>query len=358
MGVRAALRIASVLVAGALAAGGTAATAVTGATVAGSGFVSYGPTRFLDTRSGLGTGAPGAVAPFGTVRLAVGGVAGLPADVSAVVMNVTVTNPTVGGFITVYPDGGTRPLASNLNFTAGQTVPNLTMIPVGANGFVDLYNGSPGSSDLIADITGYYTRSGGAGYVPAGVFRVFDTRTGEGTDSGVAGPVPAGAVLPQTIVGRIPTPRGATAIVLTVMATQPQGPGFVTVYSSGTSRPVASNLNFVAGQTIANTVVVPIGADGKINFYAHSTTHLVVDEAGFFVPGNRNLFVPVTPVRKVDTRDGTGQPAPGAIPARGERAFQLMAGVQEPGAAWGRRGLQRDRRHPAEQRVSHDVGDV
>ena len=80
---------------------------------------------------------------------------GVPASgVSAVVLNVTVTQPTAAGHITVYPDGTSRPLAANLNFVAGQTVPNLVVAPVGADGKVDLYNGSAGTVQLIADVSG------------------------------------------------------------------------------------------------------------------------------------------------------------------------------------------------------------
>ena len=102
------------------------------------------------------------------VALGVDGHGGVPASgVSAVVLNVTVTQPKAAGFITVYPDGATRPLASNLNFVAGQTVPNLVVAPVGADGKVDLYNGSSGTTQLVADVSGYFS---GAGLAPAGTF--------------------------------------------------------------------------------------------------------------------------------------------------------------------------------------------
>jgi PKD repeat protein len=120
------------------------------------GFGSLAPSRLLDTR--FGVGAPKApVAAGGTVHLQVLGRGGVPVSgVSAVVLNVTVTAPTKPGYLTVYGDGSARPGASNLNFVAGQTVPNLVIAPVGANGKVDLYNGSAGTVQLIADVSGYY----------------------------------------------------------------------------------------------------------------------------------------------------------------------------------------------------------
>ena len=119
-------------------------------------FGSVAPSRLLDTRSGLG--APtGAVAPLGVVALQVAGRGGVPASgVSAVVLNVTVAGSTSSGFVTAWADGADRPLVSNLNFLPGQIVPNLVVVPVGADGKVDLYNGSPGSTQLLADVAGYY----------------------------------------------------------------------------------------------------------------------------------------------------------------------------------------------------------
>jgi hypothetical protein len=97
------------------------------------GFTSLAPSRLLDTR--IGVGAPqGAVAPGGTVHLQVAGRGRVPAmGVSAVVLNVTVTGATRPGFVTAYGDGTALPGASNLNFVAGQTVPNLVIAPVGAD---------------------------------------------------------------------------------------------------------------------------------------------------------------------------------------------------------------------------------
>jgi hypothetical protein len=99
----------------------------------------------------------GPVQPGGTVSLPVLGQGGVPTTgVSAVVLNVTATEPTAPGYITVYPDGVSQPLASNLNFSPGQTVPNLVIAPVGADGKVDFYNGSGGTVQLVADVNGYF----------------------------------------------------------------------------------------------------------------------------------------------------------------------------------------------------------
>jgi hypothetical protein len=113
------------------------------------------PARIMDTRN---PGASGPVAPGGTVSLPVLGHGGVPATgVSAVVLNVTVTDTLAPGYITVYPDGVSRPTASSLNFVANQTVPNLVIAPVGAGGSVDFYNGSSNTVQLVADVSGYFS---------------------------------------------------------------------------------------------------------------------------------------------------------------------------------------------------------
>src|ERR1035437_5505884 len=184
------------------------------------GFTSLAPSRLLDTRDG--TGAPAApVASGGTVALQVTGRGGVPASgVSAVVLNVTVVDPTGLGYVTAYADGTTRPLASNLNFVPGQTVPNLVIAPVGSGGMVDLYNGSGGTIALIADVSGY-TLAGAPGV--AGAFgslapsRLLDTRFGVGGPQGAVGPGGTGH-LQVTCAGGVPV-SGVSAVVLNVTVT-------------------------------------------------------------------------------------------------------------------------------------------
>ncbi|NUS09925.1 MAG: hypothetical protein HOY69_00690 [Streptomyces sp.] len=247
----------------------------------GSTFKPLTPARLMDTRSGTG-GVPAApVGPGGTVALQVtGGTTGVPASgVTAVVLNVTAVAPTSSSFVSVYPDGTTRTSASNLNFVAGQTIPNLVVVPV-VNGKVDFYN-AYGSVDLIADISGYYTSDGtGAAYSNLGPRRLMDTRSGTGV---AAGPVGAGQYVSLQVTGHNGVPAtGVTAVVLNVTATGPTSSSFVSVYPDGTTRTSASNLNFVAGQTIPNLVVVPV-VNGKVDFYnAYGTVDLLADITGYY----------------------------------------------------------------------------
>jgi len=73
-----------------------------------------------------------------------------------VVLNVTVTQTTSYGYLTVSPTGTTRPLVSNLNWSTGTTIPNAVTVKVGTGGSIDLYQSGPGSAHVIVDVAGYY----------------------------------------------------------------------------------------------------------------------------------------------------------------------------------------------------------
>ena len=120
----------------------------------GSSVRTIPPDRLLDTR--LGTGAPQTpVAGATTARLVVAGQGLIPANATAVVLNVTATNVASASYVTVYPDGQVEPETSSLNVFAGQTIANLVICRIGAGGAVQFAN--PRSScDVIADALGYF----------------------------------------------------------------------------------------------------------------------------------------------------------------------------------------------------------
>ncbi|MDJ0340310.1 hypothetical protein QMK19_00705 [Streptomyces sp. H10-C2] len=112
-------------------------------------FTPVTPTRVTDTRTG--SGQP--VGSGATLRVP----SGAPAGASGAVLNVTSTGSPTGGYLTVWADGNQRPATSNVNFTAGQTVPNHVTTPLGANGMFDVYN-SNGRTHVVADVFGYFTK--------------------------------------------------------------------------------------------------------------------------------------------------------------------------------------------------------
>ncbi|GAB4103880.1 hypothetical protein GCM10028790_28990 [Micromonospora taraxaci] len=273
-------------------------------TQVGARYVPIPPTRVLDTRAPIGVSTAGPVAGFGTIELPIGIIGGVrDTDISAVVLNVTVTQPTSAGFISVSP-GGESSDASSVNFVAGETVPNQVTVPV-RNGSVMLRNAGSGTVHLVADLQGFYAATG-SGFASVPPTRVLDTR-----DSGGA-PIPAKGTRTLDFSGRLPAT--ATAVVLSVTVTAPTTSGVLTVYPYGSVAPAASSLNFVAGQTIPNLVTVQL-SNGEINIFNNSsgTTHVVADLAGWFSPEATQTFVPMTPKRIVDSRYSVG--LPGRTPA-------------------------------------------
>jgi hypothetical protein len=278
----------------------------------GSGFVSNTPARVIDTRvgaaQGLRTVSKAKVGNGTELRVQFTNLPGgiTPASgVGAVSLNVTVTGsqaPNEGGFVTVYPCGN-RPDASNLNFRSGQTVPNAVITPVSANGDVCFY--VFGSTDLIADINGYFP--GGAGFVATEPVRVADTRPGAAqglrtvTKQRIGGNTTLQLQL-TNLPGGITPSSGIGAVSLNVTAvntTANQFGGYVTTYPCGTI-PDVSSLNFVSNQIVPNAVIAPLSANGTICFYAYGQTDLIVDLNGYFPTGAG--FVPVNPKRLFDTR--------------------------------------------------------
>ncbi|MGR4884626.1 hypothetical protein ACIPUC_35180 [Streptomyces sp. LARHCF249] len=316
---------------------------------AGSGQGTYKPitpTRLMDTREGLGV-PKAKVGQGGTVTLQVTGTAGIPATgVTAVVLNVTATDPNTASYVSVYPNGTTRTSASNLNFTAGQTIPNLVVVPV-VNGKVSFYNNA-GSVDLIADVAGYYTTDGsGSTYKPITPTRLMDTREGLGVPRAKVG---QGGTVTLQVTGTAGIPAsGVTAVVLNVTATEPTTSSHVSVYPNGTARTSASNLNFTAGLTIPNLVVVPV-VNGKVSFYNNAgSVDLIADVAGYYTTdGSGSTYKPITPTRLMDTREGLGVPrakvgqggtvtlqvtGTAGIPATGVTAVVLNVTATDPNTA-------------------------
>ncbi|NUS14887.1 MAG: hypothetical protein HOY69_26415 [Streptomyces sp.] len=311
-------------------------------------FVPTAPTRLLDTRNGTG-GHRGKVAQT-PVQLDVSGVAGDRAvRPTAVVLNVTVTGATSASHLAVYPGDQQPPATSNLNFSAGQTVPNLVTVPVGGDGKVAFVN-SFGSTDVLADLAGYYTvdHSGGS-YVPVTPKRLLDTRNGTGT-GGVKAAVGPGGTVSLPVAGTAPVPAtGVSAVVLNVTVTAPTTSSFLTVYPHGGSVPNASNLNYVKGLTVSNLVTVRVGTGGRVDFRnTYGSTQVIADIAGYYLAGQPSagsVFQRAdAPTRVLDTRDGTGTGgstapvgangtitlAPAGVPATGVTAVVLNVTVTNP----------------------------
>jgi hypothetical protein len=243
---------------------------------------------------------------------------GLPdSNIGAVALNVTAVggNDDNGyGFLTVYPcDSISTPVpnSSNLNFSGGQTIPNAVIAPVSANGYVCF--SVTGNTDLLVDAAGYFPADSGFSALTEPK-RLVDTRDGNrfGTTS------TSGVSIKRIKITDAKTYKGETtglpdsnigAVALNVTAVggnDDNGYGFLTVYpcdSISTPVPNSSNLNFSGGQTIPNSVIAPVSANGYICFSVTGNTDLLVDAAGYF-PADSGFSALTEPKRLVDTRDG------------------------------------------------------
>ena len=279
------------------------------------------PARLTDTRSdgetiddlaaSTGMSAAGAI-----TELAVLNRGGVPGDATSVVLNVVATEPTVAGFLTVFPCGQQRPLASSLNFEAGQTVANAVISKVGANGAVCIFSSQ--AVHLVADVDGFYVSS--SGYTSMSPARLLDSRPGEATFDGQSaglGLREGGSVTELVVGGRAGVPADASAVVLNVVATEPVSAGFVTVYPCGTERPLASTLNYVRGQTVANLAISKLGIGGKVCLFTSQASHVIVDVSGFGAASA--TYESSVPARILESRSGQGSTIDGQFTALGAR---------------------------------------
>jgi alpha-tubulin suppressor-like RCC1 family protein len=358
-------------------AGVSALTLAAGYIYTGLGsFVPMTPFRILDTRSGLcGVHRCGALGAGQTLSLQVTGYTdartteSVPANATAVVLNVLAVNGSSASLLTVYPNGTGRPLASNLNFPAHENVANLVTVALGQNGTsdtqreVNLYN-ALGTLNVVADVEGYFVAQAASN--PAGEFhaiaplRVCDTRAkqpandcnqGHSTDNTI-GP---GQVLKVNVSGvpsgvggsaaSIPTDGTAGAAVLNLTAvagtqatwlsafpTQPNG-------TCLTSVPGSSTINVSAGGAEANRVMARLGPShsGGPNtdvcvYNAAGTINVVLDASGWFgsatgSPPSGAQYQAIGPTRICDTRSGTGTLCSGHQLTSGGTQLVRVAGV-------------------------------
>ncbi len=259
---------------------------------AGAYFNPLPPARICDTRPTSETGSASdqctgkTLGAGATLPVGVFGQGGVPTTATAVVVNVTVTNTTAPSYLTVWPAGGQQPVASNLNWLAGETVPNRVVVPLSTSGGIDVFNFA-GDTDVIIDVNGYYSASTAGTYIPLSPDRICDTRptsqTGAASDQCTGASLGPGGTLSVQVSGLGGVPSGATALIANVTVTDTGSSSYLTVWPDGLTRPTASDLNWRAGATTANLVVVELSSAGKIDVYnLAGTADVIIDVEGYF----------------------------------------------------------------------------
>ena len=255
------------------------------ATAAGR-FVPLNPHRALDTRPEQNGPVPaGWVAhrpAIGeAVRVDVPAAAGVPTTgVSALVVNVTATEPAGAGYLQAQPTGAAPGGTSNVNYAPGETAATHAIVPLGADGTISVFTSN--SAHIVVDIMGYITDASGAPgndglFVPITPDRYYDSRV-------VPHSIHSGGSTVSVPLAGAPfaVPSGAAAISMNLTSDQATGAGYVTAYPTDGAFPLSSNLNFVAARPVANAGLVKLSADGALNTFVNVATHVIIDVNGYF----------------------------------------------------------------------------
>ena len=288
------------------------ASAVTSFVVASrGGYTPMVADRVLDTRI---SGDPLRSATEHVLAIPSGVV---PTEASAIVLNVAVTESRRGGFVTVHPCGTMRPLAAAINFSAGETKANLVDAPYTSGTPLCLWSNV--DTHVVVDLQGFHSSSGAGRPVPRTNQRLTDTRPDDAMTRGQVMRVP--------VIGEGLAAPGTIAVALNVAVDAPTDAGFLTVYPCGVTRPWASNLNFVGGQTVSNEVMVEPGVDGSVCIYTSAPTQLIVDLNATFETAGTAAFSAGVATRLADTRGET------RLSAGQVRSFSVVPDDSAPAVA-------------------------
>lgn len=194
--------------------------------VAAGRFVGVTPARLLDTRAAAGGANPYSRTDDGnesTVRFPVAGRAGVPADATTVSLTVTAIGPgsDAGGYVTAYAGGTAKPATSTVNHAgSGDTRANLALVPVGADGSVELYLYQV--ANVVVDVGGWITSAADPAAVDGRLRLTAPTRIADSRNGIGVSPLPPGG----QVVLEPGVPNGASAIVQNVTMVS-HAPGWI-----------------------------------------------------------------------------------------------------------------------------------
>jgi hypothetical protein len=282
--------------------------------LAGSTYHPLTPARILDSRNG--TGLSGPFSSHAARAFSVTGQGGVPSNATAVTGNLTVTAQTSGGYLFIGPVAVNDPTSSALNFPVGDDRANGVTVGLGPGGTLSVtFVASAGAATahVIFDVVAYFTTdASGSTYTPLNPKRILDTRDGTGSlGPGQSGPLSSHVARTVQVMGGV-VPVNALAVTGNLTVTGQTSNGYLYVGPVPVNDPTSSSLNFPVGDDRANGVTVALSAPGifGVTFVAPNpgpTAHVVFDVTGYFVPdANGATWMPLTPTRVLDSRDGTG----------------------------------------------------
>jgi len=243
-------------------------------------FYSLTPCRIVDTRNGQDQG----MLQAGVERdYTIPPNCGIPSDAAAYSFNVTVL-PAAGGldYLTVWPEGESRPTVSTLNDKTGTVVANAAIVPAGSENATAFYAHS-NASNLLVDVDGYFAApgAGGLSLYPLTPCRVLDTRQVGNGQPFVGDWNPPNGV--DVLTSQCAPPGSAKGFVFNATVVPSGSMPYLTLWPHGEQQPTASTLNAYDGFITSNMAIVPTN-DGSIDAYAAGLTQLILDISGYFAP--------------------------------------------------------------------------
>jgi len=313
---------------------------------AGMRFKPITPCRLLETRAEYNF--EGRTYPFGPphlisgqsrgLELAASTICNIPPAAKALVVNITLV-PRGGpvDYVTVWPGTDTRPVVWSVRSPDGFIVANSAIVAIGSNGWISIY--SSHDTDAIIDISGYFTldtQVANLAFFPMAPCRVIDTRALYRPQSGPFGPPSMQALqtrrfkFPETPYCQIPA--GASAYSVTITAVPPDPLMFLTAWPAGGPQPNVSSINSPQKRVLANSVVIPAGADGAIDVFTLNQTDVLMDINGYFAPddGTNGLFYFPLPLCRVSSTQDTGLAGAFGPPQFGDETSRVLPVRQSP----------------------------
>lgn len=261
-------------------------TAALAAATSTAGFHPVAPVRIADTRRG------GRVTPTTPLTVKLGDDLSdkVGPAATAVLVNLTAVDATGAGYLTAYACGAPVPQASNVNYSAAHVVAGAATVSVGAGRELCVFSSAP--AHVVIDLNGWFGPDG-HGLLATPSVRLLDTRA-----SGRRGD----RTYQVSVSGTKDVAADAVAAVVNLTAVNPSDAGYVTAYPCGSSIPNASSVNYRAGQTVANTATVALGA-GAVCVVTSTAVDLLVDLQGAYAPSGAGRPVEgLAPRRLLDTR--------------------------------------------------------
>jgi hypothetical protein len=287
----------------------------------GAAYVPFGPTRFVDSR--IGQGVAEALEPLTPVTFAVAGVNGLPTDVVAVTGNLTVVNQTDAGWVALTSSPLARPSTSTVNVPLGDTRANGVFAPLSSTGTLSIT--AQMQTQVVFDVTGYFSAGAGSTWLPLGPTRFLDTRI-----AGSGGVFRSQTPRSIRIAGVNGVPAGAVGVTANVTAVDETSDGYLSVTRDPITRPSTSTLNFPTGDIRPNNLTAPLAADGTLSIVfvgtaTSATTDVVLDVTGYFLNDDTGArYFPLEPARAGDSRINSGLNGP--ISSREPVTLQISGG--------------------------------